>query len=109
MNLSLLACVIFALNTVQIQASAGMALNMVTSVMPPELRGATGTLANIAMADANKKKGLIEFIQDGSDYGYVCLCPTKEQIANLQKAGKVAAADKCAEDQKMGCRASQSK
>lgn len=34
----------------------GMGLTMMTSVMPPELRGLTGTLANVAMAQANKRR-----------------------------------------------------
>lgn len=82
----------------------GMGLSMMTSVMPPELRGLTGTLANVAMAQANKKKGLIEVIQDGSDYGWICLCGSKAQLAALKKQGKTVSAQKCPDDQEMGCR-----
>lgn len=82
----------------------GMGLTMMTSVMPPELRGLTGTLANVAMAQANKKKGLIEVIQDGSDYGWICLCGSKPELEALKKQGKTVSAQKCPDDQEMGCR-----
>jgi hypothetical protein len=84
-------------------AAGGMA-NMLTPFLPPEARGIAGAAASAAMAAANKKKGLIEFVTDGSEYGWICLCPTKAVQDSLVKQGFQAAADKCPEDQTMGCR-----
>ena len=85
-------------------AGAGSAMNMLTPFLPPEARGIAGAAAQAAMAQANKKKGLIDFVTDGSEYGWICLCPTKDQMETLKKNGFPAAADKCPEDQSMGCR-----
>ena len=86
-------------------AMLGSVLSAGTGMLPPELRGIAGTAANMALAKQNKEKGVIEFIMDGSDYPWICLCPTKAQIAAVKSSsGMVIAPDKCAEDQSMGCR-----
>ena len=89
-------------------SSFGSVTSMATAFLPPELRGIGGAVANAALATANKKKGLIEFIQDGSDYGWICLCPTTDQIAAIKKStGQTLAANQCGEDFTMGCKPAQ--
>lgn len=102
-----LLLVLAGLVRADITSSLGSALSMGTGFLPPELRGIAGTAANMALAQANKKKGVMEFVMDGSDYPYICLCPTANQIAQLKKQGITAAPDKCPEDSTMGCRAPQ--
>lgn len=91
-----------------IMAGLGTALSVGTGLLPPEMRGMAGTLANAALAKQNKEKGVIEVVQDGSDYPFICICPTATQIKEVKATtGVTIAADKCAEDQKMGCKPAQ--
>ena len=84
--------------------SVGKMGSMLTPFLPPEVRGLTTSASSVLLADANRKKGLIDFVPDGSDYGWICLCPTKYQMDYLVKSGFQALPDKCTEDAKMGCR-----
>lgn len=92
-----------------LMSSFGGAASMATGFLPPEMRGMAGTVANVALAGANKKKGILEFVMDGSDYPWICICPTTEQISQLKTVcpGAVFATDKCAEDHTFGCRPAQ--
>lgn len=96
----------------QVEASAlaglGTALSVGTGLLPPELRGITGALANVALAQQNKAKGIIEVVQDGSDYPFICICPTATQIKAIKDStGVTLTATKCAEDTSMGCKPAQ--
>ena len=85
----------------------GTVLSAGTGLLPPELRGMAGTAANMALAKQNQEKGVIEFVMDGSDYPWICLCPTKSQIdaVRTNSGGKIILRpDKCSEDLSMGCR-----
>jgi hypothetical protein len=88
------------------QANAGAlenGLRLATGFLPNELRGLGGAAATAATAAAFKKIGAMEFVTDGSDYPYMCVCPTPDQIAQIRKLGATIAPDKCPEDQGMGC------
>ena len=56
--------------------------NMLTPFLPPEVRGIASAASGVMLADANRKKGLIDFVTDGSDYGWICLCPYQIKIRN---------------------------
>ena len=84
-------------------AGLGSVAKFATPFLPAELRGVTGMAATAAMANAYKAKGIIEFVTDGTDYPWICLCPTADQIGQLKKLGATVAPNKCPEDQKMGC------
>jgi hypothetical protein len=76
-------------------STLGSVLSAGSGFLPPELRGIAGTAANMALAQANLKKGMVEVIMDGSDYPWICLCATRTQLARIN-AGR---ADKIAPDQ----------
>jgi hypothetical protein len=77
---------------------------MASGFMPPELRGVAGMAGNALLAKANKAQGMLLFVTDGSDYPWTCLCPTASQLTAYKKNNPNLAADKCPEDQTMGCR-----
>ncbi len=96
-------------------ATFGSVLSAGTGFLPAEMRGIAGTAANMALAAANLKKGMVEVIMDGSDYPWICLCATKSQLAAINKGRKdPIAADQCPEypwkdnkaeeKNKVGCR-----
>lgn len=103
-TLAVFAGVTNAFDLAGLGAVGGKIAGFATPFLPPELRGITGAAANAAMAAAMKKIGVVNFVTDGTDYPYICLCPTPGQIAALKKLGSTVAPDKCAEDQTMGCR-----
>ena len=82
----------------------GTALSIGTGLLPPEMRGIAGSVANAALAKQNKARGIIEVAPDGSDYPWICLCPTPGQLALLKKTKPDIKADKCPEDPEMGCK-----
>lgn len=84
-------------------AFGGLA-SMATGFLPPEMRGIAGAVANIALAKANMKKGVLEFIMDGTDYPWVCLCATPNQVKQLAAQGTKINPSQCPEDSKFGCR-----
>lgn len=88
-----------------VDASAlGIGATMAGSFLPPELRGISGTIAAAAMAKTFAAKGIVDFATDGSDYPYVCLCATPDQLKQLSAAGTpVKDPTKCPEKQDMGC------
>ncbi len=82
----------------------GSALSIGTGLLPPEMRGIAGSVANAALAKQNKERGIIEVAPDGSDYPWICLCATKTQVEGLAKQGTKIDPKKCPEDQEMGCK-----
>ena len=79
-------------------------MGMAAAFVPPEMRGVMGGIANVALAKQNAQKGIIELVQDGSDYPYVCLCGTPEQLKQLNVNGVNIAPNQCPENTAMGCR-----
>ena len=79
-------------------------MGMAAAFVPPEMRGVMGGIANVALAKQNAQKGIIELVQDGSDYPYVCLCGTPEQLKQLNVNGVNIAPNQCPENTEMGCR-----
>ena len=90
--------------TLAVGQSMGGVLTMASGFMPAELRGVTGIAGTALLAGANKERGMLLFVTDGSDYPWTCLCPTASQLTVYKKSYPNLAADKCPEDQKMGCR-----
>lgn len=82
----------------------GSVLSIGTGLLPPEMRGIAGSVANAALAKQNKERGIIEVAPDGSDYPWICLCATKSQVSALEKQGTKINPAKCPEDQAMGCK-----
>lgn len=91
-----------------IGSSIGSAFGSVASFgaayAPPEFRGILGSAANLAAAKKKSQMGIIDFIQDGSDYPYICLCGTTEQLKQLNVNGVKIKPNQCPEDTSMGCR-----
>jgi hypothetical protein len=90
-----------------ILSSVGKVTSMLTPFLPPEVRGIASAASGVLQAEANRKRGLVDFVPDGSDYGWICVCPSKYELELAIKSGSAAAPDKCAGDIKMGCRPSQ--
>lgn len=89
-------------------AGFGTALSVGTGFLPPEMRAVTGTIANLALAKQNAAKGIIEVVQNGSDYPYICICPTVAQVKTIKSQyGVTLTGTKCPEDTSMGCKAAQ--
>jgi len=93
-------------------ATFGTVLSAGTGLLPPEMRGIAGTAANMALAKANLKNGIIEIIMDGSDYPWICLCATRTQLKQLNVGRAVPImADECPDlagkDPKVGCKVPQ--
>ena len=82
----------------------GSVLSIGTGLLPPEMRGIAGSVANAALAKQNKERGIIEVAPDGSDYPWICLCATKSQVDALAKQNVKINPLKCPEDQEMGCK-----
>lgn len=97
----------FSVSRADLQSAFGSAVSMAGPFVPKELRGAVGSVANIALAKKNAKMGIIDLVQDGSDYPFICLCGTTEQLKQLNVNGVNIAANQCPEDITMGCRPAQ--
>ena len=69
-------------------SSVGTLTGVAQQFVPPELRGALGTLGNIAKTEQNKKLGIVELLMDGSDYPWMCLCdPSTANIGKKECPG----------------------
>lgn len=85
-------------------AMVGSVMGMGASFVPAEFRGVLGGAANLAGAKKRAKMGIVDFIPDGSDYPYICLCGTTEQLKQLNVNGVNIKPNQCPEDTAMGCR-----
>ena len=105
-SLFILAAVAAMLVEVRGDAMAGFGsvLSIGTGLLPPEMRGIAGSVANAALAKQNKERGIIEVAPDGSDYPWICLCATATQVSALAKQGTKIDPTKCPEDPTMGCK-----
>ena len=105
-RLTVCALLVFGVGVVRGQSMEGFgtALSIGTGLLPPELRGIAGSVANAALAKQNRARGIIEVAPDGSDYPFICLCATPAQLAILRKTDSKLKADKCPEDPEMGCK-----